>query len=496
MEKVYSLVVILFTGLLSQAQNPGTISSASATDKAVTSNTIDTIPVKNTAVQPARSMYGELLDDDPVYNPRYPWWQPAARVVAADVFNWALARYVYKFDWASNGPEDWKLNLKRKGEFDHDGFGINFIGHPHTGNYYYNIARSNGYSYLGSFPFAVGGSFIWEYFGENTRPSYNDLINTPISGAFLGEILYRLSSNVLDDRTRGAERVFREIFGGILNPPRALSRLTQGKMFRHTDKEVYQKEPLNMTFNGGAHRINNFDHFGTGATNAILNIQLDYGSPFEVRKRKPFDVFRFRTELSYGNQRKLLENVNGYGLLLGRTVKPGRLLVGLFQHFDYWNNNVFEVGTLGFGGGLIARLPVARHSNIYSTLHLAAVPLAGNNTQYGPDTSSFRHYNFGGGFQVKAEETFNLNDWASIGFQGFLYWIHTYDGIPGNSLVGLFKPSVNFKIYKNLSIGFEHLLYQNDRYLQDIPHLHLTRTEQKVYLQLYLEDPKRRGKYH
>jgi hypothetical protein len=495
MEKVLLLAVLLTTSLLTKAQTSDSTIHPPIDSIAVVNNAtltaIDTVPA-----QPGRNIYGELLDDDPVYNPRYAWWKPAVRVFAADVFNWAVARYVYKFDWASNGPEDWKNNLKRKAEFDHDGFGINFIGHPHTGNYYYNIARSNGYSYWGSLPFAIEGSVIWEYFGENTRPSYNDLINTPLSGAFLGEILYRLSSNVLDDRTTGAERVWREIFAGIINPPRALNRLTQGKMRRVTTKEVYQKEPLNMTFNGGVHRINNIDHFGTGATNVILNIQLDYGNPFEVRKRKPFDVFRFRTELSQGTGRKLLENVNGYGILFGRTIKPGRLLAGAFQHFDYWNNNVFEVGTLGFGGGLIARIPVAEHSNIYSTLHLAAVPLAGNNTQFGPDTSDFRHYNFGGGFQAKAEETFNLNDWASIGFQGFYYWIHTYDGIPGNSLVGLFKPSVNLKIFKNLSIGFEHLIYQNDRYLKGMQNLHLTRTEQKVYLQLYLEDPKRHGKYH
>lgn len=56
-------------------------------------------------------------------------------------------------------------------------------------------------------------------FRENTRPSLNDIINTPISGMFIGEIIYRLSSNVLDDRLRGKKRVWREIFAGIINPP-------------------------------------------------------------------------------------------------------------------------------------------------------------------------------------------------------------------------------------------------------------------------------------
>src|SRR2546423_2663152 len=191
--------------------------------------------------------YGDLLDDDPVYNPKYPVWVPATRVVAANVFTWAVDRLVLNADFSKIGTSTWKYNIQNGWEWDADRFGINFIGHPYSGNTYFNIARSNGYSYWQSLPFAIEGSLMWEYFGENTRPSYNDLINTPVSGIFLGEVLYRLSSNILDDRTRGRERVLREIFAGILDPARAINRLTQGKAFRITPGEVYEKEPLNIT---------------------------------------------------------------------------------------------------------------------------------------------------------------------------------------------------------------------------------------------------------
>ena len=151
---------------------------------------------------------------------------------------------------------------------------------------------------------------------------------------------------------------------------------------------------------------------------------------------------------------------------------------------------------MGFGGGLIARIPVAKHSNIYSAVHVAIVPLAGNNTEFGPDTSEFRKYNFGGGMQAKLEETFNLNKWATLGLTGFYYFIHTYNGLPGNSLVGILKPSITVKLFKNLSIGMEHHIYRNDRFLNNKPDLHITRTEQKLFLQLFLEDAKRYGRYH
>ena len=149
------------------------------------------------------------------------------------------------------------------------------------------------------------------------------------------------------------------------------------------------------------------------------------GNPFEDIHRSPFDLFRLRIEGSYGADTKLIENVNGYGILTGRNYKKGKILIGLFQHYDYWNNPVFEVATLGFGGGMIARSNLGAHSNIYSTVHLALVPLAGNNTRYGPDTSSYRHYNYGGGFQAKIEETINLNQWASLGCTRF-FLLDTY----------------------------------------------------------------------
>ena len=492
MRKVFTICFLLFVvNTFSQTvseQDPATRNSFPPKDSAGNDTTVDNRP---------RNAYGDLLNDDPVYNPRSPWTIVAFRVATTNVFSWALSRYVFNYDWARISTTTWKNNLKGGWEWDDDRFGVNFIGHPHSGNNYFNIARSNGYSFWGSYPFAIGGSFMWEYFGENTKPSRNDLINTPVSGAFLGEVLYRISSNILDDRTYGRERVFREILAGLINPTRALSRFTQGKMFRHTRIEVYQKEPLNVTLSAGIHKVNDNNKFGSGKTNAIFNLQLDYGDPFEVRRRKPFDLFRLRIESRYGNDEKLLDNMLGYGLLFGKNIIKGRnaTLIGIFQHFDYWNNNVFEVGSLGFGPGIISKIQFRRHSNLYSGFHIAAVPLAGNSTRFGPDTSEFRDYPFGGGIEGKIEETLNIGKWISFGFNGYYYWIWNYEGLPGKSKIGIIKPRVIINLSHTLAIGFEHHVYYDNRFINDQPALHLKRTEQKLFIQLYLEDRLRRGRY-
>src|SRR5258706_11268309 len=129
--------------------------------------------------------YGDLLNDDPAYNKRYPVWIPATRVILANGFIWSLDRFILGANFSHIGPSTWKENLRAGWEWDNDHFGTNFIAHPYSGNTYFNIARSNGYTFWQSFPFALEGSVMWEYFGENTHPSKNDLINTSVSGMFL-----------------------------------------------------------------------------------------------------------------------------------------------------------------------------------------------------------------------------------------------------------------------------------------------------------------------
>jgi hypothetical protein len=457
-------------------------------------------PLIDTTIQ---NKYGDLLNDDITLNKKYPVWKPALQVFGINVFTQMLDRAL-KQDFSHVGPSTWKYNIQTGWEWDSDRFGINFIGHPYTGSMYFNAARSQGYNYAQSIPFAVGGSLIWEYFGENTRPSYNDLINTPINGAFLGEIFYRLSSNILDDRTTGSDRLFREIAAGLVDPVRGLNRLLQGKSFRRTTKEVYQKEPLNITIFAGLHKINqdNKAVFGKGPTEALINMQFDYGNPFEERYRKPFDFFRLRTEFSFGSGRKLLDNLTGYGILLGDNTgfktRYGKfsILYGLFQYDDYWDNKTFELGAIGVGGGVFTKYPITKVISLYTNFHLALVPLAGNSTRFGPDTSQVRDYTYNNGIETKFETTLNVDKALSLSFVYYYFFMHTYFGTPGNNNVSILKPRVTINVTKNLSLGFEHFIYYDDRYLKNLPGIYSVRTEQKVFVSLFLEDQQRKGRYN
>ncbi len=436
-----------------------------------------------------------LRADDPEYITKISPWAVALKIVSSNAFTWAVDRFVFNYSWARIGPKTWKTNLQTGWVWDTDRFGMNFFFHPYSGGAYFNSARANGYGYFASVPFAFLGSLMWEYFGENTLPAYNDIINTTLSGSLFGEILYRLSSHILDDRATGSERFLRELAAAIISPGRALGRLLQKKMNRVTTKEIYQKEPFNVTLAAGGHWFNtgaSLGSVGKGGASASFGIHLDYGDPFEIRPRKPFDFFKMRLNLSYGKNigKKYLDNLIGYGLLFGKTVHSGNLeiLIGAFQHYDYWDSHIFELGALGFGGGVIGKWQFAANSNLQTAFHLEFLPLGATNSPYIDIVEAGipgRNYDYSGGASAKFEGTLNFAKFGQLTAIYYVYQLHTYVGPAGNKTISIFKPRIAVRLYKNLSLGYEFTHYHKYNNLRDLPDVIRSENEQKFYLMLY-----------
>lgn len=458
--------------------------------------------------------YGDLLTDDPQCNKKYPLWVPAVEVLTENALLNVIDRSVLKLEFAKTDGSTWKRTINAGFPWgpgwmwDQDRFGNNFFSHPMMGNFYFNAARANGYNFWESTPFVFAGSYMWKIFGENGTPEREDLINTTFDGIFLGEILYRISSNILDDRTVGTERVFREIAAGLINPIRGANRLFQGKSFRRTNKEIYQKEPINISFYGGLHKVNfQQDKLSSGASSIMFNIQFDYGNPFEVRKRKPFDFFKFRTELNFYAGRKIVDNISGYGILVGKNAQVANLsmLIGGFQYYDYFDTRAFELSTIAFGPGVLIKLPLSKNSNIYTNLHLGLVPFAGNSVGAVSDTSQFRDYRFSYGLEGKLESAINWGQHAMFYLNYNYYFLHAFNntgksesqvGTLGNNFISIIRPKVTFQIYKNLNLGFEESIYINSHIQRGFPSLHTVQQEERLFLMLYWEDPQRRGHYN
>ena len=434
-----------------------------------------------------RNVMGWLFTDDPQYYHRAPFWVPMAKITLSNAVLLGLDRYVFNYDFSHVGFNSWKHNLDTGWVWDDDRFGENFFLHPYTGGGYFMDARSLGYDFWSSFPFAVFGSVMWEYFGETTPPSKNDVVNTPVNGTFIGEVAYRLTSNILDDHATGSDRFWREFVVGLMSPSRFFSRVLTGKLWEVSDEPTLEKEPMDARLAIGSHIVNNGSDFASGAVKFNANLMLDYGDPFDKEERAPFDHFKVWADVSNAYGRKYLDNVTGYGLLWGGNHNFGNLetLLGVFQHFDYWDNNTFELGDVAFGLGAITKLPITSVHNLYSNLHASFIPMAGNSTTFGPiDTTQTRDYNFGDGVQLMTETGFSLfNNLVDVSGIAYYIYFHSYYGQPGNNSIVLLKPRIAINLMEHLGVGFEHQIYLSDRTSPTLAGVSLKRTEQKIFVQ-------------
>jgi hypothetical protein len=517
MKNAYFLFSLFLVPILLQAQfkpsfdekvllNQNTWLSRQLSNSEVTRYS-DLVPDTNKTTFPAVSkssspdsikynMYGDLLNDNPAYNQRKSIWRPIEGIVVTNIVTNLIDHYILGATYTHVGFASWGRNLKAGipsgagWEWDQDRFGMNFFMHPYSGSAFFNSARANGYNFWVSTPFALFGSYMWKIFGETGIPERNDLIMTTFNGIYLGEIFYRLGSNILDDQTTGANRFFRELAVAIISPTRFFNRFLNGYLTRLTPEEVYQKEPLNITLATGYHRINEGNTIQTGGNNSIyFDMILDYGNPFEKISRKPYDYFKLQADINFGAGRKIVDNIIGYGILTGGNVQSGNMemLIGLFQHMELFDNKTFELGDIAFGPGIISKLPINKNLSLYTNLNVNIVPFGGLSKRLGPDTTQVRDYSYVGGLEGKLESTFNIG-WAGFTVVAYYWWLHTYVGEAGNSYVALVKPKISFRIFNNISLGIEHQIYYSDRYPTQFAPVHTVRTEEKVFVQIFLEE--------
>ena len=440
------------------------------------------------------------------------FWRATAETAGMNIGLWAFDRYVQKGHYAYINWNTIKENFKHGFEWDDDHLSTNMFAHPYNGSLFYNAGRSNGYNYWQSGLFAIGGSAMWEMFMECEYPSTNDIIATPVGGAAIGEVLYRTSDLILDDRTTGGKRFGRELAAFIVSPMRGFTRIVTGRAWerRTTAGRRFGMPPISIDFSLGMRMLAFHGDDNITKAGATARLNIEYGDRFDD-SNIPYDYFNFLMELNAMKTQPLLSRVEIMGRLLSRGIidsQKFRMSVGMYQHFDFFDSDtisnkpaegVLEACTVPYkfgtpasvGGGLMLSYKATPRLSINGYLHANGIALGGILSDF--YRFYHRNYNWGSGFAFKAGMNLFHKKRFSLSFANQFYRLYTWKGydmnggwsmtpngkpanVQGNcarSNFNHFEAHVNCRIWQRLraSVGLDwykrYTFYEQYMYFED-----------------------------
>lgn len=427
-----------------------------------------------------------------VIRKRKDFFRATGEVFGMNMGLWAFDRYVLKGHYAYISLETIKENFKHGFEWDNDYLNTNMFAHPYNGSLFFNAGRSNGFNFWQSELFAIGGSAMWELFMECEYPSTNDIIATPIGGAALGEVFYRTSDLILDERATGGERLGREVASFIISPIRGITRIISGNAWRksHRTGKEFSNVPFNLDLSLGTRILFYHDNASITKVGASARINMEYGDPYDGDSRTPYEYFSCLAEFNIMKSQPLLSQIEIIGRLLSKELVSNskcNFAIGLYQHFDFFDSDtiseksstVLEPCVVPYKLGTPASVGVGsmfsynnNHIKLSASTHINGILLGGILSDY--YRYYHRNYNWGSGFSVKLDINGGfLHDKLTFSIKNQFYrlytistwgsnvnWSETPGGKPvnvqGDDSVGSFyhlEGQLNYRLFRNLDLS-------------------------------------------
>jgi len=394
----------------------------------------------------------------PDCHPPKRFWPAAGELMIVQLIPWSINHFARDAEWADISPKTWATNLENPWVWDNNKFLNNQFSHPYHGNLYFNAARTNGYNFWQSVPWAFGGSLMWEEMGEAWAPSPNDWFNTSLGGITLGEMLFRVSSLTLDNRATGSERTFREIGAGLLNPVRGFNRLIRGET-----NDIVANPPdwrpgrIFASFDAGYRSANGGDSKGNAGTTQVgfLQATLFFGDQVADLGKAPFSAFAVGFEIATEKQgeRGRFAKLEARGNLAARQLSKSehtQHLLALFMSYEYLSTEAVEFGAQGFQGGLVSRWGDPHGFRIQSELLAVADPIAATQSDYYV-TVEGRDYDYGLALGGNAKIAAIWEGVAAIQARARMLWEPILSGFNGDHYQYL--ASLEGRVYLNGRLG-------------------------------------------
>ena len=393
------------------------------------------------------------------------FWRAGTEWFLAQAFPASFNRFITKDPYSYISFQNF-LDHQRLSAWDWDDnqFTTNQIDHPFHGQIYFNAFRSNGYNFYQSSLATVAGSYIWETAGETQHPSINDLVNTTFGGILLGEMMHRVSRNILARSRNGHNRIGNEIVATLVNPVSGLNRWLDGKWGKKVDDYfVVDSSIISAEVDAGIRRFDakDGDFLNKGKNAFYGRLRFKYSNGDHNYKR-PFDQFSVNLELGNGDS-SFINAVNVHALLYGAKFfksQRGNHYGTLNAHYDFYNNDAFFYGAQSLNYNWLSEFRYKKGNRLNLSVGAGAVVLAAVPDPYLLYGAS-RNYNYGPGASYRFKgELMLLNTFLlSADYNGGVFF--TISGTDSYYVLHGLNVEGSLRLYKrwsiNLSSGYFNL---------------------------------------
>lgn len=418
----------------------------------------------------------------------------AANLALLNYAVWQIA-WLEDKDWAPITRDTLRANLKAGFAFDQDILQTNFFGHPYHGGLMFNSARGAGLSFWESALYTFAGSFSWELFAEREKPALNDLFVTTLGGLMLGEITYRLSSELLDESRRGGPRLLSEVFASMVDPMRGFNRVTTRRAWR--DGPGPERHPLRFVVELGVDRVTFKGQDGERERprpGLLFATNVLYGNLRPKRGRAVFDPFEF-FEL-YAGANLLNSEISGAhvyasGLLSGESMPLSHRghvvrdndVLGFAINYEYVGTNFTTYS--GIGAGPVNHLVLRPGGNrqLILSAGLDIVPILGATSTEAGNTG--RDYNITAGFSPWSGVRFKLGR-GEFGLRLRHYVAKVLNGQPGDEAIGSMRLWLEVPLFEGFGAGLAPTLVYRRGHYRDEPSFSAQQLSTQFFVFSYL----------
>lgn len=404
------------------------------------------------------------------------WGIPALEITGLNILVNRFDLWALGAEFARVSPATWKENLKTGFVSDGDPFSTNFFAHPYHGAAYYNAARSLGYSYFESIPFTIGGSLMWEFFGENEPASEIDINTTVLGGVYLGEMTNRLSRLLLRDHKVRSNKFLRGFAATLINP-----MVQMNSVFYEDTSDSFKGSkqtpfPLISQLSFGFAMPTKESELANATRRFHLNFGMLYGNIFTDKKFKPFDAFVLRSWLDITPakaDKPAFLNITSHAALFRKLINDDSV-ISFSQHYDFLENQVFKLGSMAFSIDYNKRI----RFDEFQFRGIAQLGIIG----FGSSSSDvveaikeqvpdefIKDYVYGRGYLFKLEYLINTKRFGRLTSIYNHWFIKTENFVKGSERKAYLQFKYYYPIMKNTSIGLEFFNYERHAGYEEVP---------------------------